>query len=123
MTMVDPGRTGKSLIESDRVDGTEVYGAEGEHIGEIKRMMIDKVTGKVAYCVMSFGGFLGLGEKEHMLPWQTLTYDADLGGFRTGITEKQLSAAPDVRRSADAWTDREDERKLHDYWKVPPYWG
>ena len=57
--------TGKPLIESDRVEGTNVYDPEGTSIGEIKRLMIEKISGKVSYAVMSFGGFLGLGEQEH----------------------------------------------------------
>ena len=51
-----------SLIGSDKVDGTAVYGADHEKIGSIERVMIDKISGKVAYAVLSFGGFLGLGE-------------------------------------------------------------
>ena len=55
-----PGQmTGKPLIESDRVEGTTVYDPDGNNIGSIKRLMIEKISGKVAYAVMSFGGFLG----------------------------------------------------------------
>ena len=57
--------TGKPLIESDRVEGTTVYDPAGNSIGEIKRLMIEKISGKVSYAVMSFGGFLGIGEQEH----------------------------------------------------------
>jgi PRC-barrel domain len=80
--------TGKPLIESDRVEGTTVYDPRGNNIGSIKRLMIDKLSGKVAYAVMSFGGFLGIGEEEHTVPWNKLTYDTSLGGFRTDITEE-----------------------------------
>ena len=51
--------TGKPLIESDRLEGTTVYDPQGNNIGTIKRLMIEKVSGRVAYAVMSFGGFLG----------------------------------------------------------------
>ena len=51
-----------SLIASDKVEGTNVYRSNGESVGEIERVMIDKRDGKVAYAVMSFGGFLGIGE-------------------------------------------------------------
>lgn len=64
--------TGKPLIESDRVEGTAVYDPNGNHIGSIKRLMIEKIGGKVAYAVMSFGGFLGMGEEEHTIPWNKL---------------------------------------------------
>jgi hypothetical protein len=65
--------TGKPLIESDRVEGTTVYDPEGNSIGTIKRLMIEKIGGRVAYAVMTFGGFLGLGEEEHANPWNALT--------------------------------------------------
>src|SRR5215216_1651794 len=71
--------TGNPLIESDRVEGTAVYDPQGNHIGSIKRLIIDKVTGKVAYTVMSFGGFLGIGEEGHTVPWNKLDYDTQLG--------------------------------------------
>ncbi len=52
--------------------------------------MIDKISGQVAYAVMSFGGFLGMGTEEHAIPWNKLTYDTSLEGFRTDVTEQQL---------------------------------
>src|SRR4051812_9855176 len=105
--------TGKPLIESDRVEGTTVYDRAGNHIGSIKRLMIDKLSGKVAYAVMSFGGFLGMGEEEHTIPWKKLDYDRSLGGFRTDVTEQQLRGAPTFYRERDyARNDREREREL-----------
>jgi hypothetical protein len=115
--------TGKPLIESDRVDGTNVYDPNGSHLGSIKRLMIEKVSGRVAYAVMSFGGFLGIGEEEHAIPWKKLVYDNSLGGYRTDITEKQLSGAPAYSRDRNYdWSDRNRERELHDYWRSPYYW-
>jgi hypothetical protein len=86
--------TGKPLIESDRVEGTTVYDMQGNNLGSIKRLMIDKITGQVAYAVMSFGGFLGMGAEEHPVPWRKLTYDTQLGGYRTDNTEQELRARP-----------------------------
>ena len=69
--------------------------------------MIEKLSGTVAYAVMSFGGFLGLGEEEHTVPWNKLTYDTSLGGYRTDITEEQLRGAPTLYRDRDyGWNDR-----------------
>ena len=117
--------TGKPLIESDRVEGTAVYDPQDNHLGSIKRLMIEKISGKVAYAVMSFGGFLGMGEDEHTIPWSKLTYDTSLGGYRTDITEEQLRGAPTFYRDRDDydWSERDRERELHDYWKMPYYWG
>src|SRR3954471_3519104 len=102
--------TGKPLIESDRVEGTTVYDPSGNNIGSIKRLMIEKVSGKVAYAVMSFGGILGMGADEHTIPWNKLTYDTSLGGYRTDITEEQLRGAPAFARGSDEdWPDRDRE--------------
>ena len=114
----------KALIESDRVEGTEVYAANRSHIGEIKRLMIDKKTGQVAYAVMGFGGFLGLGEESYTIPWGKLTYDTELGGYVTDLTSDQVKAAPDFYRGDEyGWSDRDKERDLHSYYGVSPYWG
>jgi PRC-barrel domain len=117
-------RTGKALIESDRVEGTTVYDPRGNDIGSIKRLMIDKLSGRVAYAVMSFGGFLGMGTEEHAVPWGKLTYDTTLGGYRTDITSEQLQGAPAFSRdSTYDWGDRRREQELHDHYRVPYYWG
>ena len=114
----------KALIESDRVEGTAVFGADNSHIGTIKRLMIDKVSGQVAYAVMSFGGFLGMGEDTYTIPWSKLDYDTDLGGYKTDISPEAIKGAPDFYRDGDyQWNDREHERRLHDYYGVSPYWG
>jgi hypothetical protein len=116
--------TGKPLIESDRVEGTTVHDPRGKNIGTIKRLMIEKISGRVAYAIMSFGGFLGMGSEEHAFPWNKLTYDPNLGGYRTDITEEQLRGASDFAnvRHFD-WSDRARERQLHDHYRAPYYWG
>src|SRR6201987_2689238 len=83
-----------NLIGSDKVEGTAVYGTDRQKIGSIKRVMIDKVSGKVSYAILSFGGFLGIGDDYYPLPWQSLKYDTDLGGYIAGITEDRLKGAP-----------------------------
>jgi hypothetical protein len=116
--------TGKPLIESDRVEGTTVYDPAGNKIGSIKRLMIEKINGRVAYAMLSFGGFLGMGAEEHAIPWNKLTYDTKLGGYRTDITEEQLRGAPAFSRDSNFdWNDRAREQELHRYYGVTPYWG
>jgi hypothetical protein len=68
------------LISSDKVEGTAVYNRQGEKLGSIYTLMIDKISGKVVYAVMSFGGFLGIGDRYHPLPWSVLKYDTRQGG-------------------------------------------
>jgi hypothetical protein len=115
---------GKPLIESGRVEGTTVYGPNGENIGSIKRLMIEKLSGRVAYAVMSFGGFLSMGDQEHAVPWNTLHYDPSLGGYRTNFTEQQLRGAPAYSRDPNCdWSDRKREKELHGHYRAPYYWG
>ena len=107
-------------ISSEDIHGTEVYGAGGKNIGEIDHLIIDKVSGRVAYAVMSFGGFVGLGHSHYPIPWSALTYDTSLGGFRTNITEQQLRDAPEF--SDDSWQDRDWETRTHRHYGIPTYW-
>lgn len=113
----------KPVVESDRVEGTAVYSPDGHHIGTIKRLLIDKASGRVIYAVMTFGGFLGFGSHEHTIPWDKLKYDTRLEGYRTDITEEQLHSAPALHGDEEIWPDRRREREVHDYWRTPPYWG
>ena len=108
------------LISSEDVEGTEVYGSGDKHIGEVDHLMIDKVSGRVAYAVISFGGFLGLGHSHYPVPWGALKYDTSLGGFRTNITEQQLKDAPAF--SDDTWGDRDWETRTHKHYNAPTYW-
>jgi len=111
-----------SLIGSDRVEGTAVYGADQQKIGSIERIMIDKVSGKVAYAVVSYGGFLGIGEDHYPTPWSSLKYDTRLGGYVMGITADQLQGAPKYRNDNDWTWPRENDQRVYDYYKIAPYW-
>ena len=113
-----------ALIGSDKVEGTKVYRPDGEKIGQVERIMIDKQTGKVAYAVMSFGGFMGMGHDHYPLPWSMLNYSETLGGYEVNITDDQLKGAPKYSQSESwDWGDRKRHERLHDYYRVPPYWG
>ena len=115
----DTNETG-NLIGSDKVEGTAVYGPDGQKVGSIDRVMIDKLSGKVAYAVLSFGGFLGIGDDHYPLPWPSLKYNPELGGYQTGVTVDRLKDAP---RYADAgewnWGDTARTRTINDYYGVP----
>lgn len=110
----------RQLISSEDVEGTNVYGAGDAKVGEIDHLMIDKVSGRVTYAVMSFGGFLGLGHSHYPVPWAALKYDPSIGGYRTGITEQQLQDAPAF--SDDAFGDRDWEVRTHKHYGAPQYW-
>jgi hypothetical protein len=114
--MATEARETAGLIGSDKVEGTAVYDAKGEKMGSIERVMIDKRSGQVAYAVLSFGGFLGLGSDYYPIPWESLSYDTSLGGYRTNITEQQLKGAPKYTGNDWDWEDRERGRKVHEYY-------
>jgi len=118
------GQGSNPLIASDRVVGTAVRRPTGETVGRIERLMLDKVSGRVAYAVMSFGGFLGLGQDHYALPWSRLRYNTDLDAYELDISEEELRGAPHQTGGASGQSfDRDYETKLHDYYKAPPYWG
>jgi hypothetical protein len=108
-----------SLIASNKVEGTNVYNHDGENIGSIYNFMVDKRSGKVSYAVMSFGGFLGLGERYHPLPWDTLTFDPNLGGYVVSVTREQLDQAPSYAQDEDPWQDPNYGRNVYGYYGVP----
>ncbi len=82
------------LISSSKVAGTAVYNADDEKIGQIEKLMIDKAGGRVSFAVMSFGGFLGIGEQHYPIPWDKLVYDPDLDGYIVAIRREELEQAP-----------------------------
>jgi hypothetical protein len=106
------------LIGSDKVEGTNVFASNGEKMGSIERVMLGKKSGKIAYAVLSFGGFLGFGHDHYPLPWATLTYDENLGGYRTAVTQAQLEGAPKFASDAD-WSWNAHARSVDDYYGVP----
>jgi hypothetical protein len=108
-----------TLIGSDKVEGTAVYGADQNQIGSIERVMIDKQTGKVSHAVLSFGGFLGIGDDHYPLPWQSLKYDTNLGGYIAGVTETQLKGAPKYTNDNSwNWNDPTRVRTVNDYYGI-----
>jgi sporulation protein YlmC with PRC-barrel domain len=111
------------LIASDKVEGTAVRNSSGDKVGTIERVMIDKRTGKAAYAVMSFGGFLGMGQDYVALPWHVLRYNENLDAYELNVTENQLRGAPAVASGWDTGiVSRDWERNLHNYYGVDPYW-
>src|SRR5258708_37903191 len=108
------------LISSQKVDGTSVYNRNGDSLGSVDHLMIDKYTGHVEYAVMSFGGFLGIGDSYHPLPWHALTYDTGQGGYVVDVDRSRLERAPRYTRSnAPDWNDRGYRNRIDKYW-VPP---
>ena len=111
-----------ALISSDRVEGTAVYNPDGDKLGTVDSLMLDKRSGKVAYAVMSFGGFLGIGDRYHPLPWNVLTYDREKDGYVVDLSKERLKEAPTFERH-EMHLHRPDRHSLlHSYYGVHPYW-
>jgi sporulation protein YlmC with PRC-barrel domain len=111
-----------ALISASKVEGTSVYNAAGDDLGTIRDVMIDKRSGRVAYAVMSFGGFLGIGEKYHPLPWNVLTYDEDKGGYNIDLTADQLRGAPSYSsEELRNFGDRAENERVRTYYGGPGY--
>jgi sporulation protein YlmC with PRC-barrel domain len=120
-TMARTGQTDETdrLISSDKVDGTAVYNRTGDRLGTIDHLMIDKFTGQVEYAVMSSGGFLGIGESYNPVPWKSLTYDVNQGGYMVDTDRARLEKAPRFESSAQPnWSDRGYTERVDQYWGV-----
>jgi hypothetical protein len=111
-----------SFIASDKVEGTSVYGADSKKIGSIQRIILEKRGGRVAYAVLSFGGFLGIGDDYYPLPWEKLHYDEELDGYRIDLNKEQIENGPRFANRDDESFFGRDDRTVYDHYGVPPYW-
>ncbi|HWW64193.1 MAG TPA: PRC-barrel domain-containing protein [Sphingomonadaceae bacterium] len=107
------------LIASNKVEGTAVYNPAGERLGTIYNFMVNKRKGTVEYAVMSFGGFLGMGESYHPLPWDVLTYDTDQGGYVVDLDKETLERAPYYRAGEEPTYDRAYGEHVYGFYGVP----
>ena len=105
------------LIASDKVEGTAVYNRQGERLGSVYNFMVDKRSGQVEYAVLSFGGFLGMGDSYHPLPWKALTYDTNQGGYVVDLDKDKLKSAPSYSgRETQNWSNPTWGRSIDDYY-------
>jgi hypothetical protein len=107
------------LIASNKVEGTTVYNRQGEKLGSVYNFMVDKRSGKVEYAVMSFGGFLGMGDSYHPLPWNVLTYDTGRGGYVVDLDKQVLQKGPSYKSGQEPRYDRAYGEEVYGYYRVP----
>ena len=118
----DPTPPAPKLISAHAIQGTTVYNTELETLGTIQDIMLDKIGGRIAYAVLSFGGFLGFGDRHYPLPWEKLTYNHDLGGYIVDIDRQTLEAAPSFTDAATAsWEDEAWGRDVYAHYGMPPF--
>ena len=111
------------LISADKVEGTKVYNPAGDKVGSMSTIMIDKISGRVAYAVLAAGGIFGMGKEAIALPWDVLTYDNGKGGYVVDVDRAKLEDAPQMASSDLRELDnREFEKHIHDYYNIDPYW-
>ena len=105
------------LIASNKVEGTAVYGCDGEKLGSIYNFMVDKYSGRVKYAVMRYStGFLGFGERYYPLPWKVLDYDTRAGGYCVDMTEEDLKDAPSFDRDSEPRFNEDYDDHVHGYY-------
>jgi sporulation protein YlmC with PRC-barrel domain len=119
----DPNQKFRSVLAASTLAGDSVRNAAGEDLGTIDEIMIDIPTGRVAYAVLSFGGFLGMGDKLFAVPWTALKVDEDDKCFVLNVDKKTIENAPGFDK--DNWPDMSDtswSSKLYGYYQIRPYW-
>jgi len=112
---------GPGLMGADTLVGNDVYNHKGEDLGDIKEIMLDMRSGKVAYAVLSFGGFLGMGEKLFAVLWSALTLDTKNKCFVLNVEKDRLKDAPGFDK--DKWPNMVDEswaKDIHVYYGTKP---
>jgi sporulation protein YlmC with PRC-barrel domain len=112
-----------SAIRAKKVLGTNVTDRSGKKIGEVEDVVLDKESNSILFAVIGFGGFLGIAEKYHPVPWAALDYDESQGSYVVDYTKEQLQAAPagsiEELTRGDGLQFRD---RAYDYYKAPRYW-
>ena len=119
----DNGGPGPRIMAADTLEGDKVFNNAGDELGEITNIMIDVPNGRVAYAVLSFGGFLGMGNKLFAVPWDVLQLDTESKCFVLDVDKDKLETAPGFDK--DHWPSMADRRwatDIHSYYGSTPYW-
>lgn len=112
-----------AVMTASEITGTKVRNLEGEDVGHIEELVLEKDAGTVRYAVLSFGGFLGIGDRLFAVPWSSLQYSAAEEKFILDVHKERLKDAPGFDK--DHWPNFSDSKygtQLHDYYGVPPWW-
>jgi sporulation protein YlmC with PRC-barrel domain len=119
----DPGKRFRSVLSASTLEGDRVRNASGEDLGKIDEIMIDIPTGRIAYAVLSFGGFLGMGDRLFAIPWSVLKVDEDEKCLVLNVDKSLLEKAPGFDKNN--WPDMSDTTwgaEVFSYYHAQPYW-
>ena len=111
-----------NAIRASKVIGSSVFNTTGEKIGKVEDVVLDKTSSNILFAVIGFGGFLGMNEKFHPLPWSTLDYEKQKEGYVVNVTKEQLEAAPSDAIDQLTKGDAQMRNDVYDYYKAPRYW-
>src|ERR1700722_8311595 len=117
------GKRYRRVMSASSLTGDRVVNLAGEDIGKINEIMVDTPTGRIAYAVLSFGGFLGMGDKLFAIPWSRLTLDEDRKVFVLDVDREMLESAPGFDKGS--WPDMADRswgQEIYSYYRSTPYW-
>jgi sporulation protein YlmC with PRC-barrel domain len=124
MAQVLPEKSHRHVLSASTLKGNDVVNRRGEDLGKIEDLMIDLETGRIAYAVLSFGGFLGMGDKLFAIPWEALTVDTAEKRFVLNVNKELLERAEGFDKSN--WPDMTDPAwgvEVYDYYGYKPYWN
>lgn len=113
----------RRFLSCNTLAGNKVRNSRNEDLGKVEDFMLDLQEGKIAYAVLSFGGFVGIGEKLFAVPWSALRLDQDKRDFVLDVEKDALKSAPGFDK--DQWPDFADltfGRQIHEHYKATPYW-
>jgi sporulation protein YlmC with PRC-barrel domain len=114
---------GPEVMAASTLEGDRILSTDGEEVGKVKEIMLDVQGGRIAYVVMSSGGFLGIGDKLLAIPWNALTLDTTRKCFLLSLSSERVKNAPGFDK--DRWpsmADRTWATSLHQYYGREPYW-
>lgn len=108
------------LVPARNVSGTVVYGRDGDKLGTVDEVILDKRTGQVTYVILTSGGFLALGQSYHPIPWSAFRYDAKQDLYEVAVDKRLLDGAPSYRRDSAPFFDAAYGKRVTDYYGPPP---
>lgn len=115
---------GPNVMAASTLDGNKVLSTDGDDVGKIKDIMLDVRSGRIAYVVLSSGGFLGIGDKPLAIPWSALTLDTGRKCFVLSISSERVKNAPGFDK--EHWPSMADQTwatSVHQYYGIEPYWS